>query len=65
MNQAPTLGKMRKGIDSHFHENDIWGNGNDREDKTGLMNRTPCILIVTYYLIIKYANMILEEFVVG
>jgi hypothetical protein len=29
------------------------------------MNPTPCILIVTYYLIIKYANMILEEFVVG
>ena len=25
----------------------------------------PCILIVAYYLIIKYANMILEEFVVG
>ena len=35
IHRAPTLGKMRKGIDSHFHGNDIWGNGNDREDKTG------------------------------
>ena len=26
MNQAPTLGKIRKDIDSHFH-------GNDRKDK--------------------------------
>ena len=28
MNQAPTLGKIRKDIDSHFH-------GNDRRDKKG------------------------------
>ncbi len=35
IHRAPTLGKMRKGIDSHFHGNDIWGNGNDREEKTG------------------------------
>jgi len=31
----------------------------------GTMHRAPCILIVTYYLIIKYVNMIPEEFVVG
>jgi len=29
------------------------------------MNRAPCILIVTYYLITKCVNMILDEFVVG
>jgi len=31
----------------------------------GTMHRAPCILIVTYYLITKYVNMIPEEFVVG
>ena len=38
-------------MDSHFHGNDRWGNGNDRKDKkgeevcgkekTGLMNQAP------------------------
>jgi len=35
IHRAPTLGKMRKDIDSYFHGNDRWGNENDREEKTG------------------------------
>jgi len=40
IHRAPTLGKIKKDIDSHFHGNDRKESGNDREDKTGLMNRT-------------------------
>jgi len=35
MNRTPTLGKIRKKIDSRFRGNDRWGNGNDRKDKKG------------------------------
>ena len=33
MNRTPTLGKIRKDIDSHFHGNDREGRGNDSKDK--------------------------------
>ena len=29
INRTPTLGKIRKDIDSHFHGNDREGRGND------------------------------------
>jgi len=28
-------------MDSHFHGNDIWRSGNNRKEKTGLMNQAP------------------------
>ena len=46
MNQAPTLGKMREDIDSHFHGNDRGGSGNERKEKKkqmGTIHRAPTL----------------------
>ena len=65
--------QRKRGIPApRFHEDRFRGNDPGKArlygagiKRNGFDESSPCILITTYYLIIKYANMILEEFVVG